>query len=570
MAAKVLAGAVGAAWFGVAGAQTSAGCGTGLSTERQTACAEMERQITAMVAEPAVARAHWGVMVASVADAGVQSDAGSSFRIYGMNEGQYFQPASNTKLFTTAAAMALLGAETRFQTRVFAKGAMERGGRLNGDVVMVGGGEANLSGRDVPYISPGPRPKIAPGAPPLEETDPLRYLAEMADRLVATGLKVVTGDVVGDDTLFPWEPYPSDWSINDMVWGYGAPVSALSVADNQMRLTIRPGSKTGQAAAVVLEQAIPYYTIDSTAATLPAKSKEGGVQVERAPGSKVLRVYGGIAADASADVEEVAIADPAEYAAMTFKSMIEARGVEVRGRARAEHRNAANARGFMDQVREPIQSLEMAAEQWRACPTPCGDGLPTTSPELLAAHVSPPLREDVRITNKVSQNLHAELLLRQLGNALSQDGTERGIDNASTAQGARVVREFLLGAGLDADDFVFFDGSGLSGHDLVTPRAIVQLLTWAPTQPWFAAWKASLPVGGEDGSLATRFAKGPLKDHLFAKTGTLGEARALSGYLVGESGRMVAFSVMVTDHAPGGHADQEVMDRIVGAIAAAN
>jgi len=562
MAAKVLAGAV--------GAQTSAGCETGLSTERQTACAEMEHQITAMVAEPAVARAHWGVMVASVADAGVQGDAGSSFRIYGMNEGQFFQPASNTKLFTTAAAMALLGAETRFQTRVFAKGGIEAGGRLKGDVVMVGGGEANLSGRDVPYVAPGLRPKIAPGAPPLEETDPLRYLAEMADRLVATGLKVVTGDVVGDDTLFPWEPYPSDWSIDDMVWGYGAPVSALSVADNQMRLTIRPGSKVGEAAAVVLEQAVPYYTIDSTAATLPAKSKEGGVQVERAPGSKVLRVYGGIVADAGADVEEVAIADPAEYAAMTFKSMLEARGVEVRGRARAEHRNPVKALGFMDQVREPIRFLEMAAEQWRDCPTPCGDGLPTTSPELLAAHVSPPLREDVMITNKVSQNLHAELLLRQLGNALGQDRTERGIDHASTAQGARVVREFLLGAGLDADDFVFFDGSGLSGHDLVTPRGTVRLLMWASTQPWFSAWKASLPVGGEDGSLATRFAKGPLKDHLFAKTGTLGEARALSGYLVGASGRMAAFSVMVTDHAPGGHADQEVMDRIVGAIAAAN
>ena len=105
---------------------------------------------------------------------------------------------------------------------------------------------------------------------------------------------------------------------------------------------------------------------------------------------------------------------------------------------------------------------------------------------------------------------------------------------------------------------------------LATPRATARLLTWASTQPWFAAWRASLPVGGEDGSLVARFGKGPLKDRVFAKTGTLGEARALSGYVVGASGRTVAFSVMVTDHAPGGHADQEVMDRIVGAIAAAN
>ncbi len=516
-----------------------------------------------MVAEPAVARAHWGVMAA------LMDGTPGGAAVCGINEGQFFQPASNTKLFTTAAAMALLGPEARFQTRVFAKGRREAGGRLSGDIVIVGGGEANLSGREVPYVSPGLRPKLAPGAPPLPEADPLRYMAEMADRVAASGLKVVTGDVVGDDTVFPREPYPSDWSIDDMVWGYGAPVSALSVADNQMRLTVRPGVKAGQAATVMLEQAVPYYAIDVSATTLPAKSKEGGIQVERAPGVKVLRVYGGIAADAGADVEEIAIADPAEYAAMAFKAMLEARGVEVRGRAVAQHRAMVISRGFLEQVREPIRFLDMAAEQWRDCSKPCGDGLPTTAPELLAAHVSPPLRDDVTVTNKVSQNLHAELLLRQLANAISQDGTEHGVDNASTAQGARVVREFLIGAGVDPEDFVFFDGSGLSGHDLVTPRATVRLLTWAATQPWFAAWKASLPVGGEDGTLATRFSKAPLKDHLFAKTGTLGEARALSGYVEGASGRTVAFSVMVTDHVPGGQADQEVMDRIVTAIAAA-
>jgi len=508
-------------------------------------------QIAAMVGEPAVVRAHWGVMVSGM----------DGTPIYAMNEGQFFQPASNTKLFTTAAAMSLLGPEARFQTRVYAEGGTE---------AAKGGIEADLSGREMPYVSPSLRPKLAPGSPPLQEADPLRFLAEMADQVAATGLKVVTGDVVGDDTVFPWEPYPSDWSIDDMVWGYGAPVSALSVADNQLRLTVRPGSKAGQAATVVLEQAVPYYTLQGTATTLPAKSKEGGVQIERAPGAKVLRVYGGIAVDAGADVEEVAISDPAEYAAMAFKAMLEARGVEVRGRARAEHRAIANFRGFLEQVREPIPFLEIAAEHWRTCPTPCGDGLPTTRPELLASHVSPTLRDDVTVTNKVSQNLHAELLLRQMGNALGQDGTERGMDNASTAQGARVVREFLIDAGLDPDDFVFFDGSGLSGHDLATPRATVRLLTWASGQAWFLAWKGSLPVGGEDGSLATRFAKGPLKDHLFAKTGTLGEARALSGYLDCASGRTVAFSVMVTDHAPGGHADQEVMDRMVTAIAAAN
>lgn len=562
---KMLAAAVGVAWAGVAGAQSAGGgCAPGLAPERTEACAQMERQVALLISDPAVSRAHWGVVVREM------DGTPDGSPVYGLNEAQFFQPASNTKLFTTAAAMALLGHEARFQTRAFAKGTLSGRGRLTGDVVLVGGGEANLSARELPYVSPALRPKRTPGAPLAAEPDPLRILVDMADQVVATGLKVVTGDVVGDDTLFPWEPYPSDWSIDDAVWGYGAPVSALTVSDNQLRLTIRPGVRPGTAASVELQQAVPYYVVRANVTTAAAKSEAGGVQVKRAPGSRELRIYGAVAADAAADVEEVAIDDPAEYAAMAFKALLEARGVRVKGRAVAHHRPPVTARGFLEQRREPLPLLDTAAEQARSCRTgPC-DGLPTEAPELLARHVSSPLGEDVVVTNKVSQNLHAELLLHQLGLAAGQDGTEHGMDDASTAQGARVVRQFLVNTGLDPDDFVFYDGSGLSGDDLLTPRATVRLLTWASGQPWFAAWKASLPVGGEDGTLATRFAKEPLKDRLFAKTGTLGEARALSGYLQGASGRTVAFSVMVTDHAPGGHADQEVMDRIVEAIAATN
>src|SRR6185503_8210801 len=118
--------------------------------------------------------------------------------------------------------------------------------------------------------------------------------------------------------------------------------------------------------------------------------------------------------------------------------------------------------------------------------------------------------------------------------------------------------------------FYFFDGSGLSGHDLVTPRATARLLQFASTQPWFTDWRRTLPVGGEDGSLIERFPKAPLKDHVFAKTGTLGEARALSGYLDCASGKTVIFSIMVDNHVPRSHADEIAMDKIVQAIAATN
>jgi D-alanyl-D-alanine carboxypeptidase/D-alanyl-D-alanine-endopeptidase (penicillin-binding protein 4) len=195
----------------------------------------------------------------------------------------------------------------------------------------------------------------------------------------------------------------------------------------------------------------------------------------------------------------------------------------------------------------------------------CQDACP-----VILQHTSPPVKEDVVLTNKVSQNLHAELLLHHLGKTFGEPymGGDGGVDG-STAEGVRVVRQFLINAGIDKNDFVFFDGSGLSSHDLVTPRATAKLLQYATTQPWFTTWKSSLPVGGEDGSLEARFATPPLKDHLFAKTGTLGEARALSGYLDCASGRTVIFSIMVGNHLPGNNADRDAMDKIVAAIAAA-
>jgi len=167
-------------------------------------------------------------------------------------------------------------------------------------------------------------------------------------------------------------------------------------------------------------------------------------------------------------------------------------------------------------------------------------------------------------------NLHAELLLHHLGKAFGEPyaGGSGGADG-STAEGVRVLHQFLLNAGLDPNDFVFYDGSGLSTHDLVTPRATARLLTFATTQPWFADWKASLPIGGIDGTLASRFTDPALKGHVFAKTGTVGEARALAGYLDTASGRTVIFTIFVDNHLPGDSSDRAVLDKIVAAIAAA-
>ncbi len=268
-----------------AGAQVGASAGDPVVAKagRVVSDSELGRTIDGLLAGPGVARAHWGIDVVGL----------DGTPIYSMNEGQYFQPASNAKLFTTAAALALLGANKTFETRVLVEGVLN-GSALAGDVVLVGGGDANLSGRTLPYVPPALRPKPVAGAPPVPEVDPLRYLAEMADQVAATGLKVVNGDVVGDDTLFPWEPYPSDWSIDDTVWGYGAPVSALTINDNQLTVTVTPGAAAGMPATVTVDPAVAYYVVDASGLVTGAAKSGDHVQMERALGSKVLRINGWI------------------------------------------------------------------------------------------------------------------------------------------------------------------------------------------------------------------------------------------------------------------------------------
>ena len=499
------------------------------------------QQISAIANEPGVVRAHWGIAVTGL----------DGTPIFGMNEGEFFRPASNAKLFTTAAAMHLLGPETRLSTRVEATAVADTAGNVQGDLVLKGVGDANLSDRRIPYESSAQR-KAREAANGVDATNPLTPLLELANR-ISRNVKVIHGDIIGDDTAWPWEPYANDWSIDDAVWGYGAPVSALTINDNQLVLTVTPGAKVGEEATVKLWPAVAYYTLDVKVATVEAKAA-ASVRIDRDPGSKVLRIRGSVALGKPYS-DEVAIDDPAEYAAVALKSLLEMDDVHVTGVARARHRLDEGTTGFNTESRMPLPKLPVAAQAPVAGVSGCFDACPPR-----AERTSPTLAEDVAVTLKVSQNLHAEMLLRRLGAQYGGDG--------SFAEGARVVRQFLLNAGLDGEDFIFYDGSGLSGHDLVTPRATARLLAYATGQPWFAQWRAGLPVGGEDGTLAQRFPKAPLKDHLFAKTGTLSEARALSGYVDCASGKTVIFSVMVDNHAPNTPADRDAMDRIVAAIAA--
>jgi serine-type D-Ala-D-Ala carboxypeptidase/endopeptidase (penicillin-binding protein 4) len=479
--------------------------------------------------QPDVARGFWGVEVASLKDGSV---------LYSMNSDKLFTPASNTKLFTTSAAMAMIGPDYKFNTTIETDGSVDRYGRLLGNLYIVGRGDPNISGRSLPYYLR------------TERKDPaMKVLEDLADQVVKAGVKYIDGDVVGDDSYYAFERYGEGWAQDDMVWEWGAPVSALTVNDNVVFVSIFPADHPGDKAFVQIAPYAEYYKIDDRLMTTPAGTGPRRIYITREPGSNRLTLFGNIPVDDPGANEALAIEDPAQFAADAFRSMLERRGVVVYGKPTTKHTELATLSTFSVTTIAPAGGGE--AETKTRPPNP-------DTRTVVASHQSQPLAEDLKVINKVSQNLHAELMLRLLGREKGNGGTiEAGLE---------VVRGFLLQAGIHPDEYVFYDGSGLSRENLVTPDAIVRLLEYINTQPWGAKFLETLPVAGLDGSLSDRFRGTDAQGRVQAKTGSLGHVNALSGYATTMSGDRVAFSILANNHTLPSKRALDTIDQIVNVI----
>jgi D-alanyl-D-alanine carboxypeptidase/D-alanyl-D-alanine-endopeptidase (penicillin-binding protein 4) len=418
--------------------------------------------------------------------AGVQVYSLESKKIlFRYNDEFLLMPASNMKVLTTSLALLRLGPDYTFTTRVVRE--------PSGDVVLIGSGDPSLSGRVYPYTKES-------GSGP-----PLRTLEALADRAVASGLTRIDGDVVGDDRLYPWAPYPPSWTQDDMLRDYGAPVSALTLNDNTITLTIQPGAEEGDSAQLSLSPAIEYYAIDNRIMTV-AKGGEARIRISRVQNSRQLLLWGSIPARHAAIGETIAVDDPALFAAQAFYDALARRGVVITGKAVARHRSVADDY-------DPGPSVE------------------------LATRVSPPLVQLLQVTDKTSQNLHAELMLREVGRVTRRMGTrEAGLEEMAT-----LFKE----SGASAGDARVEDGSGLARNVMVAPRLMTKILAYLYESKYREAWISLLPVGGEDGTLKHRLCCTVDAANIHAKTGTLSRAIALSGYAQSKTHGWLAFSIIV-------------------------
>jgi serine-type D-Ala-D-Ala carboxypeptidase/endopeptidase (penicillin-binding protein 4) len=481
---------------------------TGIRPAERADVARFRNRVEAALSASGPDKGFWGALV---------TDAATGEVLYARNADNYFTPASDAKLFTTALALTTLGPEYRIRTTVSTTATLDANGVLAGDLVLTGRGDANLSNRKFPYEK-----KVERDGPPE------KALAALADAVVARGVKEIEGSVVGDDSFFQPERFPSGWTIDDMLWSYGAAVSAIAVNDNTFTVALRPGEREGDAATFTVEPASDFYTIENTVHT-SARGSEEKPAVVREPGSRTIRVSGTMPAGAPPRHLTIAIEEPAEYAAALLARLLEARGIQIHGAVRARHAG------------DPSLSDVSRQEE-----------------TILAEHTSVPVAEEIRHVNKNSLNLHAELLLllaaREKAGATTRE------------EAVKFAADFFKTAGIADGDVILTDGSGLSRRDLVTPRAIVQMLNYAATQPWADLYRSSLPVAGEDGTLSDRMKDTPAAGHIFAKTGTIEHVVALSGYATTVRGAHLVFSILANNNDLHAQTADAVLDAIAVAM----
>lgn len=498
---------------------------------RGQAASSLEQRIQTIMARPEFAHSHFGIEFYSV-------DSGKV--IYAFNEQKLFVPGSTTKLLTEGTALETLGGDYRFRTRVYSVGQMKKNGTLKGDLVLVASGDPNLSNRiqtdgtlsfeNEDHSYGGPDSTGLSG-------DPLLVIRELAQQIVAKGIRRLEGRVLVDTSLFP---------EGGRELGTGVVLSPIVVNDNVIDVIVTPGPAEGSPASVQVSPKTGYVRIINEVRTGKMGSKRDlnyGDERNDRDGSRSVTLTGNIPPGQPV-MDAYPVPEPSKYAAALLSEVLEQQGVRIKLPKNAEARSVKSSEKYKPE-------------------------------DLVAEHVSPPFKEDVKITLKVSQNLHASMTPSLLG-ALTAHKSK----NAEQA-GFDLENQFLRKANLDLGGAAQSDGAG--GNAFFTPDFMVSYLKYMQSRKDFDDFYRGLPILGRDGTLSKIQMDSPAAGHVHAKTGTYGvynslgkdlmlTGKGLAGYMETADGQHLIFALyvnMVPLPLEDPDASQKVAGEALGEIATA-
>lgn len=483
-----------------------------------------------VLASPMWQNARWGVLIV---------DPERADTILSYDADRLFMPASNQKLLTAAIALETLGPDYYWRTPFLLDGR-QRGSVFNGNLLIAGSGD--------PSISDTLRNGRASNA-----------FDSVISALKSRGIKRISGRVLPTGDAFPGSTTGYGWSYDDFDASYSAAVDELMFNEGELYLTVSAGPRVGSPVKVSTAPTSSYPKIRVEATTIaaplvgsagnnsrPSSGDQSARQLSPTPSPPPLRVQydstglvltvtGSLVIGESKQLT-IAYRHPADAFVAALSEALRSNGIAVDGKALAQ------------------QTTSLSKGNRNA-----GSSAAANTIDTLAVISSAPFPDVLTRMMKPSQNQIAELVFRTSGLVASGSGSQ----DSARAVGTRALNNW----GIPSTDIAYRDGSGLSRHDYLTPRAVVRVLDVMRTSPWFTTFRDALPVAGVDGTLKNRMKGTPAQGVVHAKTGTLDKARSLSGYVTSSDGRLIMFSLLCNNFTVPTREVERVQDLMVAIIA---
>ena len=473
-------------------------------TNAPATLAELQQRLGEHVNHPRFAAGSFGVKVVSL-------DTGKT--LFEHDAAKLFSPASNCKLYTMALALDKLGGDYRIKTSLYAAAKPDKRGNLKSDLIVYGRGD------------PGFNLKQGNG-------DILRVLQPLVAALTNAGVRRISGDLIGDDSFIVGSPFGSGWVWDDMNYYYGAEISALTINDNTLQVSVKPGASPGKPCQLSITPATSLVVLSNRTQTITAGGRRE-INFYRPLGQNVIYVTGQMPLGQTNFTDDVTMSNPAGLFVELFREALKRNGIKVSGATRTVN--------WLDRQGQPLD---------------------TSSLVELGAVESRQMREINIAVQKPSQNLYTDLMLAHVGSlereraiqnrdASSQTNRSETVVGLPTSEdfGIRELDKFLAKAGVKRGDVRFEEGSGLSRNNLATPNATIALLQFMSRHVEAKNYYEALPIAGVDGTLRNRLKNTRAENNVHAKTGTLRWANSTSGYVTTAAGEKLAFALMLNRYA---------------------